>query len=301
MKIFVTGSTGYVGLNVACALRRAGHDVWGLARTAAKARLLGAHEIHPILGTLQQPETFRGAAEICSVIIHAAADYTQDMLALDARAVEALLSAAKSGAQPKCFIYTSGVWVYGGTAGRMVDETTAPNPAKMVSRRPAIEQMVLSAPGVRGLVIRPGCVYGKQGGLTGVWFAGAVKENAVRVIGDGTNHWAMVHVDDLSDAYLRAAESSLQGEVFNITDRSRCTVTEMAYSAARVAGYTGRIEHVHLSEAAKTMGDFAECLALDQHVDSRKAVRLLGWQPRHGGFVDGVASYYISWKTSQEA
>jgi hypothetical protein len=47
------------------------------------------------------------------------------------------------------------------------------------------------------------------------------------------------------------------------------------------------------------MGDFAECLALDQHADGRKAVRLLGWQPKHGGFVDDVETYYRSWQAAQ--
>lgn len=33
--------------------------------------------------------------------------------------------------------------------------------------------MVLNAPGVNTVVIRPGCVYGKQGGLTEFSFDGA--------------------------------------------------------------------------------------------------------------------------------
>ena len=53
---------------------------------------------------------------------------------------------------------------------------------------------------------------------------------------------------------------------------------------------------VPVVEAAKTYGPMAECLAYDQHVDSRKAVRLLGWQPSHGGFVDGVDRYFAAWK-----
>ena len=44
---------------------------------------------------------------------------------------------------------------------------------------------------------------------------------------------------------------------------------------------------------------FAEALTLDQHVDSGKAVRRLGWQPRHGGFLDGVATYFEAWKAHQ--
>jgi hypothetical protein len=46
------------------------------------------------------------------------------------------------------------------------------------------------------------------------------------------------------------------------------------------------------------MGGFADALALDQHVDSRKAVARLGWQPAHGGFEDEVETYYAAWKAA---
>jgi nucleoside-diphosphate-sugar epimerase len=149
----------------------------------------------------------------------------------------------------------------------------------MVAWRPEHERLVLENPGVRGLVVRPGCVYGLAGSLTGRWFESAESGEA-EVVGDGTNRWAMVHAHDLADAYVRLAESAYAGEIFNVTDRSRSTAGEM-------------------EEAAKTMGDLATSLALDQHVDSRKAVSRLGWQPRHGGFVDGVDTYYAAWKARQ--
>jgi len=159
--------------------------------------------------------------------------------------------------------------------------------------------MVVNATGIKGLVIRPGCVYGMQGGLAGTWFDSADNKKALKVIGNGDNRWTMIHVDDLAEAYLRVAESDLSGEVFNISDRSRFTVRELAAAVARAVGYTDEIHFVPLAEAAKTMGDFAECLALDQHMDARKAVRLLGWQPKHGGFVDEVDTYLASWKAAQ--
>ncbi len=48
------------------------------------------------------------------------------------------------------------------------------------------------------------------------------------------------------------------------------------------------------------MGPYAECLALDQHVDGSKAMRLLYWTPRHRGFIDGIETYFESWKAWQE-
>ena len=45
MNVFVTGSTGYIGAAVAAAFRRAGHRVFGLARSAEKAHALAREEI----------------------------------------------------------------------------------------------------------------------------------------------------------------------------------------------------------------------------------------------------------------
>lgn len=296
MRIFVTGATGYIGGAAARALRRAGHDVAGLCRSDEKGRELARAEIRPVRGDMSRPDTYGAALAECSVLVHCAVDYASGTVAPDRAVVDAFVAAAAKGAQPKTLVYTSGVWVLGHTGCRAVDETEPLQPLAQVAWRPAHEQLILGASGARSLVIRPGCVYGGTGGLTAEWFAAARDEGAVTVIGDGTNRWAMVHVDDLADAYVRAVESPLAGEVFNVTDRSRATLNEMAEAAARVAGCPGSVKHVPLAEAAKEMGPYAECLAVDQHVDSRKAVRLLGWQPRHGGFVDGVDLFYEAWK-----
>lgn len=299
MKVFITGATGYIGFNVAMAYRRAGHEVWGLTRSEEKARTLARHEIRPVVGSMQAPDGWGEAAGGCAVLVHAAVDYQADVFDLDRRTVEYLLSLHRTGPQPKTLIYTSGVWVYGDTRGRLVDETTPLNPPKMVAPRPAAEQLVLKHGHVRGVVIRPGCVYGYQGGLTGMWFSGAVQEKSLSAVGNGGNRWTMVHADDLADAYRRVGESGIHGEVFNITDRSRWSVAEMLQAVARATGYAGEIRFVPVAEAARSMGDFAECLALDQHVDARKAVRLLGWQPNHGGFVDEIEICFTSWKATR--
>ena len=294
MRVFVTGATGCIGSAVSAAFRRAGHQVWGLARSAEKARDLARAEVHPVLGDLREPDSFASAAQSCSVLVHAAAEYGPGAFAFDRAAVEALRAASRKGPQPKTVIYTSGTWVYGSTGDRLVDETTPLAPALHVAERPASERLVLRE-GVRGIVLRPGCVYGHQGSLTAMWFEAARGGVALQVIGDGHARWALVHLDDLGEAYVRAAESGLSG-VFNVTDRSRATVAEMVGAVARVTGYAGEIQTTPVADAARSLGTLAECLALDQHVDSRKAVRLLGWQPRHGGFVDEVEECFEAWK-----
>jgi nucleoside-diphosphate-sugar epimerase len=300
MKVFVTGATGYIGYAVAAAFRRAGHEVWGLVRNREKVRILEESEICPVLGTLQEPASYLPAAEPCSLLVHAAVDYQADTFALERKAVEALISTGERGSRPKTVLYTSGTWIYGDTGSRLVDETAPASPVKRMAARPGIEQLVLNSDSVRGLVVRPGCVYGRSGGMTGDWFDGAHNKKALAVVGDGTHRWAMVHSDDLAEGFLRVGESGLAGEVFNLADSSRSTVREMATAAARAAGYLGEIRWVSVAEASKTMGDFAECLVLSQHIDAGKAARLLGWHPRHGGFVDDAETYFLSWKAAQE-
>jgi nucleoside-diphosphate-sugar epimerase len=273
--------------------------VRGLVRTAEKAERLRRYEVEPVVGDIGHPGSYHEALDDCSVLVHAAADHAAGTVEPDRVAIDTLLGSGARGVHPKTVLYTSGVWIYGNTGSKLVDETTPVTPARKVEWRPAHERLVLESPGVRGLVVRPGCVYGLAGSLTGMWFESAERDGVATVVGDGANRWAMVHIHDLADAYVRLAESGLAGEIFNVTDRSRSTVAEMAEAAARAAGHEGSVRRLPVDEAAVTMGELADCLALDQHVDGRKAVQRLGWQPRHGGFADGVETYYAAWKVRQ--
>lgn len=303
MKIFITGATGYIGSAVAAAFARAGHHVRGLARTAEKGDLLARMEVEPVIGTLEDPASLAAGAAGCQVVVHAAVEYSPRTFELDRSAVRMLTGVLSEGKLPRKFVYTSGVWLYGDTGGALVDEGTAPKPLPMVAQRAEIEAMVLAANAgpQKTLVLRPGCVYGGSGSLTASWFESAETGGAARFVGDGANRWAMVHVQDCADAYVRAALSPFGGEVFNVTDRSRFTVAECARAASVAAGREGKVEAVPVADARAKMGPIADALAIDQHVDSRKAVALLGWQPQHGGFVDGAARYHLAWKSLRKA
>jgi nucleoside-diphosphate-sugar epimerase len=301
MRVFIAGATGTIGAPVAAAFARKGHHVFGLVRTPAKAARLAAAEGTPVPGNLHEPEGWRAAADACDVLVHCAVEYSERQWEVHSRTVEVLIDSARRAHRPRRLLVTSGAWVYGDTGDGVADETSALVPPALVAPRPAADDRVLDANGtlLRTLVLRPGTVYGGSAGLTAAWFESAVKEGASRFVGDGANRWAMVHAEDLADVYVRAAESAYGGEVFNVTDRSRFTVLECARAASRAAGAGGETVAWPLGEASKAMGaGFAECLALSQHLDSSKAVRLLGWQPRHGGFADGAPRYFESWRAA---
>jgi nucleoside-diphosphate-sugar epimerase len=324
MNVFVAGANGYVGFSVARAFRQAGHDVWGLTRSLDKARELVQNEIHPVLGDLRKPDEYQAVARKSDVLIHAARLRGDDAVSVHILTLRTIIEAAQAGSitpcgqagqevsdlksimegvhtdsNPRMVIFTSGTWVYGDTHGAVVDESAPLAPARKVAWRPEVERIVLQAPGIRGIVLRPGIVYGHGRGSTEAWFSGAHNKN-LRIVGEGHNHWALVHVDDLAQAYLLAAESALAGEVLNVTDGSLLTVGEMADAVVQAAGYRGVIHKVPVAEAATFLGDEAEALAMDQMIDSGKAMRLLGWQPRHADFITDVEIQYAAWKARHE-
>src|SRR4029077_5208227 len=119
------------------------------------------------------------------------------------------------------------------------------------------------------------------------------------VVGDGANRWALVHIDDLGEGYRLAAESGRSREVFCLVERTHETVREMAAAAARAAGLSGEVRTLPPLDARKTMGPFADALAADQRIDGGKAERVLGWRPRHRGFVDEAEVFFGSWRAAR--
>lgn len=296
MRVFVTGASGYIGFAVAEALARAGHHVLGWVRSKEKAAKVASAEVEPVFGSIDDT-ALRQAALSCSALVHCAMDSTRERLQIDRAMVEILISIAREAGAPRVLLYTSGVWLYGDTGDGVVDETSPLDPMDYVSGRDLTEKIVLEATrdGLRTIVVRPGCVYGGPGGMTGDWFESAVKEGAARIVGDGNFRWSWIHLHDLADLYVRAVESPWGGEIFNATDRSRFTILDCARAASLAAGAGGKVKVIPLEEEEKA---YAHCLVLNQHVDSSKAVRMLGWQPRHGGFVDGVSRYCVAWKAA---
>jgi nucleoside-diphosphate-sugar epimerase len=194
---------------------------------------------------------------------------------------------------------SGGSWDYGDTAGRVVDKTAPVRPICATAWRPDHERQLLEARDVRVLVIRPGYVYGRSGGITGMWFAAATSGKPLEVVGTGDNHWPMVRVDDLADGYVRAAESTLSGEIFNFADGSYPRVRDMVQAVAEAAAYRGPVRYIAEAEAEHKMGSIPEALALDLAVDATKAARMLDWHPRHCDFSAEAATYLRAWRAAQ--
>jgi nucleoside-diphosphate-sugar epimerase len=278
MQVFLTGATGYIGSAVAESLTKAGYAVVGLARSDDQARLLAAKGLGAHRGDLRDPASLAEGARHADAVVHMALAAATDAGEVDRAAVEAIVAALSQFNRP--FVYTSGCWVVGNTGDKVADEDTPVAPTPLVAWRPANERLVLDAArhGVQGIVLRPAMVYGRGGGLVTAFVQSAREHGAARVIGNGENRWTFVHLDDLADLYVRALQAAA-GTLLFAAHGAAVRVREVAEAASRAAGAEGKVETVPIEEARKTMGSFADALALDQQISGERAQRVLGWRP----------------------
>lgn len=297
MELFITGGTGYIGQAVARKAIGLGHQVTVLVRDdrSAAASALASLGVKLHHGDLRDPQSFAVTAGAADGVVHMASTNDASAAAADEAAVDAMLAHLHPGA---AFVYTSGTWVYGNTEGAPATEASALNPTPLVAWRPAVEQNVQAVAARRSIaavILRPAMVHGYGGGVFGM-LAGMVRQTGkVRVVGDGRNHWPAVHVDDLAAAYLSAVErlasgdDRVAGQIFNVVAEDAVSVADIG-EAIRVSVGAERVEFWPLDEARKSLGPFADALALDQTVSGQHARRVLAWEPCSPGLIADLSS-----------
>ena len=297
-RIFVTGACGYIGNAIAARLARKGHKVYGLTRSREHARALEASGIHPVLGDLAGEQDWLGVLQNCDGAVHTAFDGENGAADVDHAALEALRLASLDG-RVRRVLYTSGTWVHGHGDAGTADERTPLAPLAVVQWRAAHEEIALdlAAHDVDVVILRPGMAYGEHRGLLGGWFAEAHDVHTVTYPGDGSQHWSLVHRDDLAEGYALAHEHGNAGERYLLADESRFTVKELAEAVAEATG--SRAIPWPAEELVKAMGGYGEALLNDLTVSSAKARRELGWVPRHTSFVAEARDLWREWQAGR--
>jgi nucleoside-diphosphate-sugar epimerase len=280
MRVFLTGATGYIGSAVLDALLRGEHRVTALVRDPEKAERLTARGVTPVIGELATPSTYLAALDGCDAIIHTAFEGSPRGIEKDRQAIELLLASLSrhAAAQPRTFIYTSGVWVLGMTPSP-ADEQAPLDPPDHVTWRPSHERLVLEAGsnGLRTAVIRPGIVYGGSRGIVSDLLKDALN-GMMRVIGVGKNRWPTVYDRDLGELYARVLAAPDACGVFHANDEGDERVNDIVEAIAGHLTQRPDIRHMPMPEARRKLGTYADALALDQRVRSPRA-KALGWTP----------------------
>jgi hypothetical protein len=112
-SVFVIGASGYIGLGVALAFRRAGYRVYGLIRNEKNSNTLIRNEIEPLVAqTFDQIQPFADILASCSIIIDTVGYTPKLSVSLLKTAVEVGKTRTKDGKLPHyapLYIFTSGI------------------------------------------------------------------------------------------------------------------------------------------------------------------------------------------------
>ncbi|MFD4621012.1 NAD-dependent epimerase/dehydratase family protein [Streptomyces sp. NPDC058475] len=276
MQIFITGGSGYIGRSTIRALTGHGIGVTALARSEHAARTVSDLGATPVTGALTDTAVLREAARRADGVIHLGVDYAEGTADVDRAAAKALQDGVRTGP----YVHTGGVWVYGDTDG-VVDEDAPLSPPRITAWRLENEKRVLAraATGEHPVVVMPGLVYGRSGGLAQSFFVEPGRTaGAVPSIGDGCNHWALVHVDDIAELYVLALNAPA-GSAYAGVSGQNLPLAAITRALSHAAGCPDRIESLTLEEAMQRMGPIAEAFALDQQFSGARARRELGWTP----------------------
>ena len=203
MNVFVAGASGVIGRPLLGLLRDAGHDVTGTTRSRAKAAQIEALGARAVVVDAFDAAALAAAVAAArpAVVIHQLTDLPDTMDPAQREAVlernarlriegtRNLMAAAQAAgvrrvvAQSIAFIYAPGPQPH------REDDPLDPSEGQRttIAGVQALEQQVLNTPGIEGVVLRYGRLYG-----LGTWFAAASGPGALST--DAAAHAALLAV-----------------------------------------------------------------------------------------------------------
>lgn len=302
MKVFVAGATGAIGRPLVPQLLAAGHEVTGMTRSQESAAALGEAGASAAVVDVFDAAALNAAVADArpEVLVHELTAIPED---LDPRKMEAqfeatnrvrtegtrnLLAAARSAgarrvvAQSIAFAYAPRE---GGLHGE--DDPIWAEATPIFAAVQALEDQVLGADALEGLVLRygffygPGTSYALDGGT-----AETVRKRQFPVMGRGRGEWPFIHIDDAAAATVLAVERGAPG-AYNVVDDEPAPLCEWlpVYAEALGAKKPMRVPKLVARLAAGKMATHYGTAM--RGASNEKAKRELGWSPRYASWREG--------------
>lgn len=270
MKIFVAGGTGVVGRPLVEALVNRGDDVTASTHRNENLSVIEALGARPALMNGLDDEAVRRAildAEPEVVVNQVTAlsaparDYATWLAVtnrLRREGTKTLMAAARAVGVRRVVAQSASFMTRPGASGR-TDESSplyldAPEPIRAhVEANIAAEALVLGTPGVDGVVLRYGFLYGEGTavGPGGEWATG-VAAGDVPIVGDGSGRYPFIHVHDAVAATVLAVDRGSPG-IYNVVDDEPAAQAEwLPYLAEILQGPPPR--RISETEAEKQLG-----------------------------------------------
>lgn len=282
MKALVTGGAGFIGSHLAHLLLSQGHQVVAVDNLSTGRREnMASFDSHTNFRfaklDIRDPSSLQPLIEGMDWVFHlAAATDTAAAHAAPARAFGVNVSGTFSvldcarRCAVKRFLYAASASVYGVAASQPMAETAPAQPLHPLALTKHLgEQLVLHwvrAYSLPAVSLRLFNVYGaRQGsaGVLGLFLDQQKRRQPLTVHGDGAQSRDFVHVNDVANAFLLAAQSNVSAQALNvgsgITRSIRSVAKRLGGEIARVERSGGEPEHVH--------------------ADISAIGRLLGWKP----------------------
>jgi nucleoside-diphosphate-sugar epimerase len=299
MRWTISGGAGFLGLHLARRLLREGHDV----RTLDLAPLDDPElerSVEELRGDVRDPGAATRLCAGADVLVHAAAalPIQASREAIRSANVDgtAVTFAAALEAGVSRAILISSTAVYGIPKHHPLREDAPLVGVGHYGESKIEAERVARRAGRRGLevvVLRPKTFVGPERlGVFEILFDWIREGRRVPILGDGSNRYQLLGVEDLVEATLAAAEADVAGETFNLGATSFGTVRSDLEALIRHAGSGSRLRPVparpaelalHALELAR-LSPLAEwhyrTAHRDSYVDVSKAQRLLGFAPR---------------------
>jgi nucleoside-diphosphate-sugar epimerase len=306
MKILVTGATGYIGGAAAKALHLRGYEVSGLARSESSAAKLAQAGLTPVMGDFVDAASLANAVKGADVIVSTASigslSGNTDTFRKDRDAVRAMLATLEGSG--KTLLFTSGSAVVGVFADGEATETIydenvelplaeavlAPPSANVhpmivaglrgaMAARIGTEKDVLAASGIKGIVMRPGLVYGNAGSYDlPQLIAMARKSGVAPHLGSGRTRQGYVHIDELAELFSLAVERAPKGAVLHgVVDE--VTQRDLAAAVSRMIGGGDKTERYTLEQMFEAVGSVGISLSLNKRLSNARTREVTGWSP----------------------
>jgi dihydroflavonol-4-reductase len=261
MKIFLTGSTGFVGHHVANALSAQGADLRLLTRKTSSLKNLEGIRGETVVGDLLEPESMRRAIAGCDAVVHVAADYRlwipdpKAMYRANVDGTRELLRLARE-AGVKRFVYTSSVaTMHFRTDGIVINEDTPVTLADMVghykrSKFLAEEEAVKAAQaGQQVIILNPTTPIGPNDAKptpTGRVFVDFLNGKFPAYIDTGMN---LVDVAEVARAHAQALTAGRPGRTY-ILGGENLTLKQILDKMSAITGIASPTVKIPIAVAA---------------------------------------------------